>query len=321
MRLIWWLATVVAVSLVSIILSEKHATNPVHNLTLAASAPVESILYDAVHPLRDIYLGITDHGGLVRENADLRQQVEQLQAQVAAQQSDEARIQELQDALGVKQNRPNDQLLGANVIAEDPSGQKKMVAIDRGSSDGIEEGMVVLSRSGALVGTVATAYKNYAWIRLITDPDSAVNAQVNAGANSTQVLTPNQPAATPNQTTTTPSPSATPSPSTTPVPSATTTSVGTGGASVRGVADGDLLQGIILNLLPPDAAIAKGTLVVTSGLGGNYPPGILIGSIKDIEERPQAAFKTATLEPATQLSSLETVLVLISFKPARLAAP
>ena len=151
MRLIWWLATVVAVSLVSIILSEKHTTNPVHNLTLAASAPVESILYDAVHPLDDIYQGITDHGDLVRENADLRQQVEQLQAQVAAQQSDEARIQELQDALKVKQNRPNDQLLGANVIAQDPSGQKKMVAIDRGSGDGIEEGMVVLSRSGALV--------------------------------------------------------------------------------------------------------------------------------------------------------------------------
>jgi rod shape-determining protein MreC len=315
MRLIWWLATVVAVSLVSIILSEKHTANPVHNLTLAASAPVESILYDAVHPLDDIYQGITDHGGLVRENADLRQQVEQLQAQVAAQQSDEARIQELQDALGVKQNRPNDQLLGANVIAQDPSGQKKMVAIDRGSSDGIEEGMVVLSRSGTLVGTVATAYKDYAWIRLITDPDSAVNAQVNAGANSTQVLTPNQPTATPNQTTTTPAPSATPA------PAATTTPGGTGGASVRGVADGDLRQGIILDLLPPDAAIARGTLVVTSGLGGNFPPGILIGSIKDIEERPQAAFKKATLEPATQLSSLETVLVLVSFKPARLTAP
>jgi rod shape-determining protein MreC len=309
MRLIWWLATVVAVSLVSIILSEKNTTNPVHSLTLAASAPVESVLYDAVHPLDDIYQGITDHGDLVRENADLRRQIEQLQAQVAAQQSDEARIQELQDALKVKQNRPNDQLLGANVIAQDPSGEKKMVAIDRGSGDGIEEGMVVLSRSGALVGTIATAYKDYSWIRLITDPDSAVNAQVNAGANSPQVLTPDQSTATPNQTTTTPAPSATP---------ATTTP---GSTSVKGVADGDLRQGIILDLLPPDAAIAKGTLVVTSGLGGNYPPGLLIGSIKDIEARPQAAFKRATLEPATQLSSLETVLVLISFKPARLAAP
>src|SRR5258708_34799518 len=170
MRLIGWLATVVAVRLMSIVLSEKHATNPVQNLTLTASAPVESVLYDAVHPLGEIYQGITDHGNLVRENADLRQQVEQLQAQVAAQESDEARIQELQDALKVKQNRPSDQLLGANVIAQDPSGQKKMVAIDRGSTDGIEEGMVVLARSGALVGTIAIAYKDYAGIRRITHP-------------------------------------------------------------------------------------------------------------------------------------------------------
>jgi rod shape-determining protein MreC len=304
MRLIWWLGTVVAVSLISIILSEKHTVSPVHNLTLAASAPVESILYGAVQPLDDIYEGIKDHGSLVRENEDLRKQVEELQVQVAAQQSDEARIQELEDALGVKQNRPDDQLLGANVIAQDPSGLKKMVAIDRGSGDGVEEGMVVLSRSGSLVGTVATVYKAYAWIRLITDPDSAVNAQVNVGATSTQVLTPDQPSSTP-------APSASP----TPAPG------GSDGASVRGVADGDLRQGIILDLLPPDAAIAKGTLVVTSGLGGNFPPGILIGSIKEIEQRPQAAFKKATLEPAAQLSSLETVLVLVSFKPARLEAP
>jgi rod shape-determining protein MreC len=310
MRLIWWIGTVVAVSLISIIVSEKHTVGPVHNLTLAASAPVESILYGAVQPLDDIFQGIKDHGDLVRENEDLRRQVEELQTQVAAQQSDEARIQELEDALGVKQNRPDDQLLGANVIAQDPSGLKKMVAIDRGSGDGVEEGMVVLSRSGSLVGTVATVYKAYAWIRLITDPDSAVNAQVNVGPTSTQVLT--QPTSTPGPSDT-PPPS--PSPSPTPAPGANDT------ASVRGVADGDLRQGIILDLLPPDAAIAKDTLVVTSGLGGNFPPGILIGSIKEIEQRPQAAFKKATLEPAAQLSSLETVLVLVSFKPARLEAP
>jgi rod shape-determining protein MreC len=90
---------------------------------------------------------------------------------------------------------------------------------------------------------------------------------------------------------------------------------------VRGVADGDLRQGLILDLLPPDADIPKGTLVVTSGLGGRFPPGILIGSIEDIQQRPQAAFKKAVLEPAAKLSSLETVLVLVSFKPARLESP
>lgn len=308
MRLIWWLATVAAVSLVSIFLSHHHATDPAHNLTLMVSAPLENVLYDAVHPIDNIYEGIADRGDLVRENEELRAEVERLQAELASRENNDQRIAELEDALGVKLNRPDDKLLAANVVAQDPSGQKRLIAIDRGSSDGIEEGMVILSRSGSLVGTVATAYKDYAWVRLITDPDSAVNAQVEVGptqaGNNTDVLT---------------GPSATPGASTTPSPTPAPTSSET--TSVRGVADGDLRQGLILDLLPPDADIPEDTLVVTSGLGGNYPAGILIGSIKDIQQRPQAAFKKAVLEPATQLSSLETVLVLVSFKPARLESP
>jgi rod shape-determining protein MreC len=87
------------------------------------------------------------------------------------------------------------------------------------------------------------------------------------------------------------------------------------------VADGDLRNGIILDLLPPEEKIDSGTLVLTSGLGGNYPPGILIGSVGEVEQRPQSAFKKATLQPATELDELETVLVLISFEPARLTSP
>ena len=93
---------------------------------------------------------------------------------------------ELEEALGSKQARPEDQLLAANVIAEDTSGLKRMIAIDRGSNDGLDEGMVVLSRGGSLVGTVARAYEDFAWIRLITDPDSAINAQVSAPPPSPQ---------------------------------------------------------------------------------------------------------------------------------------
>jgi rod shape-determining protein MreC len=87
------------------------------------------------------------------------------------------------------------------------------------------------------------------------------------------------------------------------------------------VAKGDQRSGIVLDLLPSDAFINPGDLVVTSGLGGNFPRGLLLGSIRDVEERPQAPFKSATLEPAATMSGLETVLVLVSFKPARLTGP
>jgi len=85
------------------------------------------------------------------------------------------------------------------------------------------------------------------------------------------------------------------------------------------VAEGDLRDGLVLDLLPTEAGIAQGNLVLTSGLGGNYPPALLIGSVKDVDERPQSPFKTATLEPAADLSSLDTVLILVSFRPARLS--
>ena len=88
---------------------------------------------------------------------------------------------------------------------------------------------------------------------------------------------------------------------------------------LRGVAEGDLKHELILDLLPADAALAQGSLVTTSGLGGNYPRELLIGSIQSVEQRSQSPFTKATLNPAANLSTLDTVLVLLSFKPARLS--
>jgi rod shape-determining protein MreC len=315
MRFVWWLATILAVSLVSIFLSEQGAADPVRNLSLTITSPVQGGLRDAVSPVNDIFSGITD-GDLANENEQLRDQIEQLKAQLARQQDTQQRLEELQDAVGVKQKRPDDALTAANVIGEDTSGLRRFIAIDMGSGDGLDEGMVVLSRNGSLIGTIASVYKDFAWIRLITDPDSAVNAQVSASplggaptADAPQVATPASPTA---QASSTP-PAA---PSATPAPPA-----GEAVGTIKAVAKGDLRQGIEMDLIPSEAAMARGDLVVTSGHGGNYPRGLLLGTVNELDERPQAPFKSATVQPAADLSRLDTVLVLTSFKPARLTSP
>ena len=307
MRVVWWFATLTVVSFATIILSEENAFDPFKNVTLTVSAPVESAVRDAAGPLGDIYDGIADRGGLVRENERLREELEILQAQLADQQQVLLRVAELENALQVKSTRPEDQLLVASVVSRDPSSLKRSIAINRGQGDGVDEGMVVLSREGSLIGTVSHSLQDFAWIRLISDPDSAVNAQVNtttppAGSD---MLTPGTPA--PGDE---PDPAATPAPSGAPAP-----------VPVHGVASGDLRDELVLELLPPEAPIDSGSLVVTSGLGGNYPPGILIGSVTTVELRPQAPFKKAFVEPSAGLSGLDTVLVLISFEPARLSPP
>ncbi|MCH7577519.1 MAG: rod shape-determining protein MreC, partial [Chloroflexi bacterium] len=218
-----------------------------------------------------------NRGDLVRENERLRQELECLQTETAATEDAQRRLQELEEALGVKENRPDDVFVVADVIAQDPSGFKRALAIDRGSKDGLDEGMVVLSKSGSLVGVVSLVYEEFAWLRLISDPNNAVNIVVLTG--------------------------------------------GEEGSEARGVAVGDLRSRLSLEMLPTEAQIQEGDLVITSGLGGNYPRTLLLGSVTSVEDKPQALAKRATMEPAADLSSLDTVLIITNFRPARLEGP
>ena len=49
-----------------------------------------------------------------------------------------------------------------------------MIGIDRGSNDGIRVGLPVLAAGGTLIGQIYDVRPNTSFIRLITDPDSAV---------------------------------------------------------------------------------------------------------------------------------------------------
>ena|SRR5438093_4416414 len=327
MRILWWTATVIAISLSCIVFSQQGATKPLQNLSLTINSPLAGGLRDMARPLDDFFLGLTDRGDINRENQQLREELEKYKVQLAGQQDAEARVKDLEAALGLRQSRPEDQLLAANVIAEEPSGLKRLVAIDRGLDDGLDEGMIILSRSGSLIGTISRAYKNFAWVQLVTDPDSAINVQVNAGqrspgqatAPSTDVLTPATPSPRPGGAAGTPTP--VPQTAATPAPSASPATATPPAEPVRAVADGDLRKNIVLGLLPAGSAVTRGDLVVTSGHGGNYPRGLLVGTIKDIDEQTQAPFLSATVEPAASLSGLDTVLVLVNFKPTRLIGP
>ena len=85
-----------------------------------------------------------------------------------------------------------------------------------------------------------------------------------------------------------------------------------------------LLQGSItgdltVEAIPQDANLQNGDLVLTSGLGGNYPPDILIGQISGVRQRPVELFQSATIEPVVDFSLLEIVLVIVNFRSVDIA--
>jgi len=66
-----------------------------------------------------------------------------------------------------------------------------------------------------------------------------------------------------------------------------------------------------LSLLPLDADVKKGDVIVTSGDGGVYPKGYRIGEVIDIEEDNVNLMKNAVIQPYVNYNKLEEVFIII----------
>lgn len=62
--------------------------------------------------------------------------------------------------------------------------------------------------------------------------------------------------------------------------------------------------------IPTDADLIIGDTIETSGIGGIYPKGILVGKITEIIETKNITERYAMVETAVDFSKLETVLVI-----------
>ncbi len=60
--------------------------------------------------------------------------------------------------------------------------------------------------------------------------------------------------------------------------------------------------------LPLEADIEQGDVVVTSGMGGIYPKGLVIGKVAKVGKEAGRLYQYAFVEPSTNLSRLEEVL-------------
>ena len=80
---------------------------------------------------------------------------------------------------------------------------------------------------------------------------------------------------------------------------------------VRGLIYGTQ-TGLEMRQINRRAEVKKGDRVITSGLGGLFPKGILIGNIVEVKRQPHELFQTASIETAVDLSRMEEVFIIIS---------
>jgi len=84
-------------------------------------------------------------------------------------------------------------------------------------------------------------------------------------------------------------------------------------AEIEAQLHGSLTGDIYLDMIPLDEIIEPGDVVLTSGLGGNYPPNIFIGQVLSSQRRDNALFQTSSVQPIVDFSSINAVLVINNF--------
>ncbi len=142
--------------------------------------PVQEGASRALKPVRDLLGWFGDTFEARGELRRVRAERDRLRAEVvrfegAARQNEDLRgMLEMGQTLGLEEYGA----LGARVIGQSPSLWYSTVEVNRGASDGVRQGMPVISAEG-LVGTVTATTRGSAFVTLITDHTSRVSAREN----------------------------------------------------------------------------------------------------------------------------------------------
>jgi len=203
---------------------------------------------------------------LERENSSLRVENRSLKATNQALRNVEHEVNRLRHALNYRE-RSVFRLVPAEIVARDSSTWWHTVAINRGTDDGIDTDMAVVTDVG-MVGKTTTVSANIAIVLLVSDENCKVAASVE-------------------------------------------------GTREQGIVSGERVSGgltplLNLNFLSKQADIKPEQKVYTSGVGGVFPSGLLIGAVKTFRVRELDG--QAKLTPAVDLSHIEDVFVVTGRK-------
>jgi rod shape-determining protein MreC len=152
--------------------SENHPARLIRVWAVSTITPFEKGLVRVQSGASDLWHNYFYLRGVRQENRELRDQIERLQIEQVRMKQDADQAHRLQSLLGFKEQFIA-KTLAAQVIGSSGSEQSRTVTIDRGSRDGVQSEMAVISATG-VVGKVISVFKSTAQVLLINDQQSGV---------------------------------------------------------------------------------------------------------------------------------------------------
>ena len=153
----------------------------------SAINPLQKVVYsinDKIKGTLDFFLNFSK---IKQENEELTKENIELQNKLLEYDTLKEENDRLREVLNFKNSKDNYSYVGTNIIGYSGESFSNGYIIDKGESDGILKGMVVISDKG-LVGQVTSTGSNWAIVESLLNENIAVSVMVNSTRETTGIL-------------------------------------------------------------------------------------------------------------------------------------
>lgn len=260
------LVIVVVIAILSYTIKTDRKLNTFESLVKDCVVEVQKIVYKPIKSFSTMVGDFFSLKDVLEENKILKSNVEKMESLEAENTELRQELAKMKEELNIEYVLSDYDYLNATVVSRNSFYWYNTLTIDKGSHNGIKEGMVVINSTG-LIGKISTVSTFSSDVLLITtnDTNNKISVTVTNGDNKLTGLINGY-------------------------------DYDSGYLKVEGISNTE--------------TVAVGDAVYTSGLGGVFPSGILIGHVENITTDVYDLSKIINVRPSADFSDINYVTVL-----------
>lgn len=170
-----------------IIYSLQSDANGISSSVSTVVSPLQKIVYNINSRVKETVDFFLNFSEVKLENEQLKQKNAELANELIEYESLKDEVERLREALNFTESKNNYKYVGVNIIGYSGNSLSDGYIIDKGSNDGIDKNMVVVSSKG-LVGKVTKVASNFAIVQSILNENIAVAVMDQQTRDATGVL-------------------------------------------------------------------------------------------------------------------------------------
>ena len=252
-----------------------NSAGPVTGLANTITRPVRALASTVARTFETIFSAIYRYDELLERNAELERIIVERELDFLDSEALAAENAQLRDLLEFRERHGGWTQEVATLRSWNADNWSSTFVINKGyMNSDIEPGMAVATEYGALIGQVSEVGATDSTVTTIID--TTFSAAVFIGGDGTDVT------------------------------DATATAKGDFSHMRSGL--------LILEYIDDDLVVNPGALIVTSGHGGVFPPGLTVGNIETVHGHTSGLGRYATVRPMRDINTINNVIIITDFE-------